>query len=230
LTEMEVFQRHSKLLGPGKMKLIREASILVAGLGGLGSVVSDSLYRLGVGKLILLDNKTIDPPDLNRQSLYTSEDLGKLKVDAAEERLKAIHSFSQLITANVDVTDKISVSNLITKCKINGIADCLDNYRSRFDLEKLVRGDIFMIHGGVKNDFGQVTTITSGRSLKSLYRGEEDQEEIEVLPQIVKAIGSIMVQEIVNNILGSPLLIDKLLIFELADFKISKIDLDLSEG
>lgn len=224
----EIFSRHRLFLGEEKMSLIRQASIVVAGVGGLGSVVCDSLYRLGIGKLILIDNKKVDIPDLNRQSLYTSKDIGEYKVKAAADRLDEIHSFTEIITAKIDITDQNALFALRDEHNYNGIADCLDNYKSRFDLEKLIESEIFMVHGGVRNDFGQVTTINKERSLRTLYQGEQDFEEIiPVLPQIVKIIGSIMTQEIVNNIFGEPQLLDKLVIFELADFSLYKQIVDL---
>ncbi|MCF7912194.1 MAG: ThiF family adenylyltransferase [Candidatus Cloacimonetes bacterium] len=224
----EIFSRHSMFLGEEKMRLIRESSIVVAGLGGLGSVVCDSLYRLGVGKLILIDNKKVDLPDLNRQSLYTSRDIGQAKVKAAADRLADIHSYTEIITARIDIRDENALVALRDEHSFDGIADCLDNYNSRFDLENLLESEVFMVHGGVKNDFGQVTTINKGRSLRTLYQGEQDFPEIiPVVPQIVKIIGSVMTQEIVNNIFGEPQLLDKLVIFELADFSLYKQKVDL---
>ncbi len=224
-----IFSRHRLFLGEEKLRLIRQSSIVVAGVGGLGTVVSDSLYRLGVGKLILIDNKKVDISDLNRQSLYTSKDIGKYKVKAATDRLGEIHSFTEIVTARIDITDQDALIEFRDEHKFDGIADCLDNYKSRFELEKLIDSDVFMVHGGVRNDYGQVTTINQGRSLRALYQGEIDSEEvIPVLPQIVKIIGSIMTQEIINNIIGEPYLLDKLVIFELADFTLFKQTVNLT--
>jgi molybdopterin-synthase adenylyltransferase len=224
----EIFSRHNLFLGEEKMRLIRQSSILVAGIGGLGSVVCDSLHRLGVGKLILIDNKKVDLPDLNRQSLYTSRDIGQAKVKAAADRLAKIHNYTEIVTARIDIRDENALFALRDEHEYDGIADCLDNYNSRFDLEKLIESDIFMVHGGVRNDFGQVTTIIKERSLRALYQGEQDFEEIiPVLPQIVQIIGSIMTQEILNNIFGEPQLLDKLVIFELGDFSLYKQNVDL---
>ena len=56
---------------------------MVAGLGGLGCGVAETLVRAGIGRLVLVDHQTVSPSDLNRQILYQTGDVGRKKVAAA---------------------------------------------------------------------------------------------------------------------------------------------------
>lgn len=70
-----------------KQAKIEEQVALVLGTGGLGCTVAFALGRLGIKKMILWDFDTIDVTNLNRQILFSKEDVGKNKVDVAAERV-----------------------------------------------------------------------------------------------------------------------------------------------
>jgi molybdopterin/thiamine biosynthesis adenylyltransferase len=71
---------------------LRKATVLIIGIGGIGSWVSYLLAAAGVGKLIIADGDTIELSNLTRQVLFTSEDIGRLKVEVAAERLRQLNS------------------------------------------------------------------------------------------------------------------------------------------
>lgn len=62
---------------------LREQTVLVLGVGGLGSVVLMNVLRLGVKKVIIVDYDVVDVHNLNRQIMFGPEDVGKRKVDSA---------------------------------------------------------------------------------------------------------------------------------------------------
>lgn len=223
-----VFSRNTGVWGDDRQKTLERATILVAGAGGLGCFVSQTLVRSGVGCLILVDDGTIDPPDLNRQILYTREDLGRPKVEVAAERLSAIHGLTEIIPLQQRVTANQPLQTVVPPGKINGMVDCLDNFGSRYILEQMVTDRMFLVHGGVQADYGQVTTILKNRtpSLKSIY-GNTDEADgpLAVCPQAVACIASAMSYEVLHNIWGEPRLANMLLIIELSDFTFSKITL-----
>ena len=80
---MERYARHINLFTEEVFARIQQARVLVAGAGGLGSTVLQLLARYGFGEIHFYDDGLLDPPDLNRQLLYTSEDLGVAKASAA---------------------------------------------------------------------------------------------------------------------------------------------------
>jgi molybdopterin/thiamine biosynthesis adenylyltransferase len=224
----EVFSRNILTWGEEKQQQLAEACILVAGVGGLGCTVAEILVRSGVGKLIIIDNGIIDEPDLNRQILYTRDDLGKAKVDVAAEKLSRIHAQSTIIPVNSRIIADPALLNRLWHYNFHGIADCLDNFSSRFILEGLLKEGMFLVHGGVQNDYGQITTIKkhTTKTLKALYPNVEDAgSPLPVCPQIVSCVGSMMASEIVYNLWNTPQLLNILFIIELSDFTFSKIQL-----
>jgi bacteriocin biosynthesis cyclodehydratase domain-containing protein len=76
--------------GPERQQRLMDATVLVVGVGGLGSTVADLLARAGVGTLILADDDSVEAANLARQTLFAASDVGRLKVDAAASRLRAI--------------------------------------------------------------------------------------------------------------------------------------------
>ena len=85
----------------------------------------------------------------------------------------------------------------------------------------------FLVHGGVQNDFGQITTIKIGKtqSLEEIYQGLRIPVPVPIIPQTVTAIGSLFAQEIINNLFGKPQLLNKMLILELVDFSMFKMEI-----
>ena len=63
--------------------MLEKQAVLVLGIGGLGSVVTIEMLRLGIGKIFLVDYDVVDIHNLNRQLLFSHADIGKKKVEAA---------------------------------------------------------------------------------------------------------------------------------------------------
>lgn len=76
--------------GPERQRRLLDATVLVIGVGGLGSSVAELLTRAGIGTLVLADNDVVERSNLPRQSLYAEHDIGALKVDAAAARLRLL--------------------------------------------------------------------------------------------------------------------------------------------
>jgi len=223
-----VFSRNIQAWGAEKQTQLAEARILVAGVGGLGSTVAEILVRSGVGTLIILDSGRVDEPDLNRQILYTRDDLGKLKVDVAAQKLSAIHGRTTIIPINRRLEQDASLFEMLWHYNFQGIADCFDNFSSRFVLERLLTPDLFLVHGGVQSDYGQITTIKKNMTptLHQLYAAMDDaRAPLPVCPQIVCCVGALMASEVLRNLWRTPQLLNTLLIVELSDFSFSKIQL-----
>ena len=82
--------RSKQLLGEGKINALEDKVILVIGVGGVGGTALEALARSGFKKFVLIDFDKVDISNLNRQILFTSEDVGKDKVFAAKDRLLKI--------------------------------------------------------------------------------------------------------------------------------------------
>jgi len=208
--------------GKENQQRIANASVLVAGVGGLGATVSQLLVRAGVGKLFLVDDGIIDWPDLNRQLLYGEGDVGRAKLKVAGERLRVINSTTEitLVEGRID-------ANFIMPADLIAVADCLDNYRSRFQLDELTPEGVYLVHGGLQGDHGQVMTLQSGRSqrLTEIFAGAYQPEgDIPVTPDSVVMIAALMVNELFATLFGQPKLLNRCLIISLNDFHISFLD------
>lgn len=72
---------------------LKEQSVLLLGVGGLGSVIMMNLLRLGIKKLIIVDYDVVDVHNLNRQIMFSPEDVGKPKTEMATKNSK-FHNIS----------------------------------------------------------------------------------------------------------------------------------------
>lgn len=84
---IEQFSRTELLLGEAAMKKLHASRVAVFGIGGVGGYTVEALARCGVGALDLIDSDTISVSNINRQLLATHSTVGKLKVDAARDRI-----------------------------------------------------------------------------------------------------------------------------------------------
>ena len=220
----DLFQKNIAYWGNASQNILKNSSILIAGCGGLGSVVSSNLIRSGIGKLILIDYEQVEISNLNRQIFFEVGDIGDFKTRVTKERLKAINPFCKIEILDTKLSENTDLSSL----KFNGVADCLDNYKSRFILEKQLDKNSFLVHGGISLDFGQITTIIHGKSksLEEIFKGVDSFNNNGILPQIVNIIGSLMSHEIINNLIKKPQLLNRILVFELEDFSINFINLN----
>ena len=88
---MEAFSRTALLLGDEGMEKLKNATVAVFGLGGVGGYVVEALARSGVGALELVDHDTISLTNINRQLLATVDTVGQPKAEAAKARALAIN-------------------------------------------------------------------------------------------------------------------------------------------
>lgn len=87
----ERFSRTRLLLGRSAMETLKNARVIVFGVGGVGGYVIEALARSGVGAIDIVDNDTVCMSNLNRQIIATTSTLGMYKVDAAEQRMLDIN-------------------------------------------------------------------------------------------------------------------------------------------
>lgn len=136
-----------------------ETPVVVAGAGGLGSHVLMSLARLAPLTIEIWDPAIVDPPDLNRQILYTEESLGRCKTEAATEMLRRINGELTILTQPSAIS-KTAFTERSTVDPPFVLFDCLDSFAARAELEAIrIKTGCTVIHGGVEGWYGQVTTI-----------------------------------------------------------------------
>ena len=113
-----------QLLGEQNIKSLESKVILVIGLGGVGGTALEALARSGFKKFILIDCDKVDESNLNRQILYTRNNIGSNKVDAAKEHLLKINNKFKIKTINTKVEE--TTLNELKLGKIDFIIDAID--------------------------------------------------------------------------------------------------------
>ncbi len=219
-----IFERQISFWGEEKQHLLKEASVFVAGLGGLGCLLSEILVRSGVGKVYIFDRDTVRETDLNRQFFYTQYDLGKRKIDVASDWLSRIHAYTDIIPMYGDILE----GDFFLPGDINGVADCLDNFESRFALWKSLEKGLFYVHSGVEAFFGQVLSLIKGRSsdLSEIFANYDDSERIiPVSANSASVVSSLASTEVIYNLFNEPKLLNTILVIDLSDYSFNKIRL-----
>ncbi|MEQ9439744.1 MAG: molybdopterin-synthase adenylyltransferase MoeB [Cyclobacteriaceae bacterium] len=129
--ELERYSRH--LIIPefnieGQRKL-KAAKVLVVGTGGLGAPLLSYLVAAGVGNIGIVDFDTVDDSNLQRQILFTVDDVGRPKVEAAAERLRKQNPYVNIKTYNMALT---SANALDIIQDYDVVADGTDNFPTRY--------------------------------------------------------------------------------------------------
>ena len=128
---MERYQRQIQLedIGPEGQQALANAKVLVVGAGGLGSPILQYLAAAGVGSLGIADMDTVALSNLHRQLLYTTADVGKPKVQAAQERLKSLNPDVEIRVYSEGV-QTANIMEMIAPYDL--IIDGTDNFSARY--------------------------------------------------------------------------------------------------
>lgn len=153
-SEIERYQRQL-LVDSWDQTRLKNARVLVVGVGGLGGISATYLAAAGVGHLRICDSDTVELSNLNRQILFTAEDIGKPKAALVAKRLSAQNREIKIET----VSDKLIETNageLASGCDL--IIDGLDNHSDRLTLNKASFDlDIPFIYGAINEWQGQLS-------------------------------------------------------------------------
>ncbi|MEM0284821.1 MAG: HesA/MoeB/ThiF family protein [Sulfolobales archaeon] len=222
---LERYARQLPLIGIDGQRKLLKSTALVVGAGGLGSSVLPYLVAAGVGRILIVDKGYVDLPDLNRQVLYSEDDLGKAKAIVAAERLRRLNSSISIVSYIMDVTDK-HFEELVMSADV--IVDCLDNWTARFVLNELAVKHLKpLVHAGVQEFYGQATTVIPGQTpcLKCIVPKASDRgEPIPIIGFTPAVLGSIEASEVIKILLGEkPALAGILLVVDLKNVEFSKI-------
>lgn len=131
------YSRTELLLGKDGLEKLRSASVMVFGVGGVGSHCIEALARSGVGKLILIDNDTVSLTNINRQSIAYHSTVGKYKTKVMEERIRDICPEIQVVTYELFVLPD-NLETLFTE-KVDYIIDAIDTVTAKIALVQLAK-------------------------------------------------------------------------------------------
>lgn len=117
-----------------KTKTLKQKTVLLLGLGGVGGHAFETLLRSGIGTIIVVDNDVIDETNLNRQLLSTNKNIGQYKVDEAKKRQKDINQECKIIKINKFINEE-NIESLFEN-KIDFVIDAIDTIKTKKQLIK----------------------------------------------------------------------------------------------
>ena len=149
-------------IGESGQSKLADASLLIVGVGALGSASALYLAAAGVGHLSIADADDVRLSNLNRQVLYNEEDLGQQKAPVAKRHLEKINS-DVTIEAHGRI-DSSNLNNILEARKFDAIIDGTDNFETRYLInEASVDHDIPYLYGSVLGWQGQMTIFDAKR-------------------------------------------------------------------
>lgn len=213
--EKKQYQRHISLpsFGLDGQKLLKKASVLVIGAGGLGCPVLQYLTAAGVGTIGIVDEDLIESSNLQRQVLYSLSDTGDFKVEVAAQKLEQLNPFIK-INPHVIRFNADNAESLLQGYDI--VVDGTDNFASRYLInDACVLFNKVLIYGAIYQFEGQVSVFNfkNGPTYRCLFPNPSkfntiaNCSEVGVLGVLPGIIGNFQALEVIKVItgLGEPL-------------------------
>ncbi|QMS85884.1 tRNA threonylcarbamoyladenosine dehydratase [Candidatus Xianfuyuplasma coldseepsis] len=127
-----MFRRLELLIGPEKLAILQQKTVLIVGLGGVGGNAAEAIARSGFGRILLVDQDVVEPSNINRQLVARSTTLGKPKVDVMEQRIVDINPNCDVVTYHTFYD--YSTKDTIWDNDIDYIIDCIDTITYKIDI------------------------------------------------------------------------------------------------
>ena len=214
--------------GEAGQEKLKNSSVLVSRVGGVGSVVAYELAAAGVGKLVLAHGGNTKHSDLNRQLVMTYDNLGKSRVESAERRLKELNPQLEIETLPENVSEA-NVKSLVDRADL--IVDCAPLFSERFAMNaEAVKQGKPIIECAMYELEIQITTIIPGKTpcLSCLYPQEPSawKRQFPVFGAVSGMVACMGAMEAIKLLsgLGQPLL-GKLFTCDLRDMTFRKISI-----
>lgn len=236
--ELKRYSRHLNLpnFGMEAQEKLKESKVLIVGTGGLGAPLLLYLTAAGVGTIGIVDFDTVDESNLQRQVLFSTEDIGKNKTSVAVEKLKALNPNITFKVYNEKLTSENALS-IIDDFDV--VADGTDNFPTRYLVNDAcvllnkpnIYGSIFQYEGQV-SVFNYFDGKEWGPNYRDLYPEPPPPglvpscAEGGVLGVLPGIIGSMQASETIKVLLGigSPLS-GKLFVYDTLDFSTRKLNI-----
>ena len=229
LTEQEIkrYQRQIEVFGEECQEKLKNASVLVAGTGGLGSSIAIYLACAGIGKMRLVDRDIVDLTNLNRQILYADSDVGRKKAECARDKIRMVNPSVEVEALSTVITED-SVNEIVDGCDM--VLDAMDNFHARYLLNKAILAkNIPLFHGAIDGFYGQATTIVPGRTacLRCVYSQAPPATSWPAVGVTCGILGCIQATEAIKYIVGKGRLLEnRLLLVDGLDMVMEEIPVE----
>ena len=190
----------------GQQKL-KSAKVLVLGMGGLGCPLSIYLASLGIGTIGIVDNDKVELSNLNRQIIYSIDDIGKYKVNVAKNKIKIINKNTIIKSYKIRV-NKTNIEKLIKNFDI--LCDGTDNFKTRLLInDHAHKQKKILISAAVSGFDGHIFKFNFKKKtpcyrcfLPEIPEQNNNCETEGVIPTITGVMGTLQANEVVNSILN----------------------------
>ena len=188
-------------------KKLKSSKVLVLGMGGLGCPLSIYLASLGVGTIGIVDNDKVEISNLNRQIIYSLEDLGKYKVDVAKKKIKIINK-NKIIKSHKIRINRNNIVKLFKNYDI--VCDGTDNFKTRLLVnDHALKQKKVLISAAVSGFDGHIFKFNFKKKtpcyrcfLPQIPSQSNNCEDDGVIPTITGIMGTLQANEVVNSILN----------------------------
>lgn len=199
--------------GMDSQELLKNAKVLIAGMGGLGCPTAQYLASSGVGTIGIADDDTVSLSNLHRQILYNPEDVGAYKVDVAAKRLEQQNPSISIIPYQLrinssNVMELISGFDLIIEGTDNFETKCLLNDACVLAGKPLVYGAIYQHEGQVSIWNVLQKDGTYSPNYRDIFPNAEESQvpncrEGGVIPTLAGIVGCMQANEAIKYLIGS---------------------------
>lgn len=152
---MNWLERTELILGKEKIKNLKNANILVVGLGGVGAYAAEQICRAGVGKMTIVDCDMIEITNINRQLTALNSTIGKFKTEILTERFYDINPDIELTVVNDFIHDEKTV-NLLKSQPFDYIVDAIDTLSPK----------VFLVYHAVQLGLKVVSSMGAGGKME----------------------------------------------------------------
>jgi molybdopterin/thiamine biosynthesis adenylyltransferase len=205
----EEWERYARQVGPGVLtregqQRLKQATVLVTRVGGMGGPAAVSLTMAGVGRVIIAHGGRLISPDLNRQVLGSESGLGLPRVPAFAERLRSLNRFVEIEAIDQEPDDSDAAA-LARRCELFVSAPPTFAERLRLNRAAVAAG-IPLIDAAQWGLSGTLTVVRPGQTacLECLYPSPPPfEEDFPVVGAISAAIGSLAALEAIKILSGA---------------------------
>lgn len=228
------YTRHLQLpqIGVSGQKKLKRSNVLIIGAGGLGSPVALYLAAAGVGQITIVDGDYVDVTNLQRQIIFTTDQVGQSKALCAKERLLGLNPSITVVA----VTEHLSINNaenLIKRADL--ILDCTDNFATRYLINDICsQHKKPWVFASIYQFSGQCALFTENSACFRCLFPDPPSEIADcntagVLGVLPGLLGTLQASEAVKFLTGLPCpLENNLLMVEASDLTFRKIKLNKS--
>ena len=234
--ELRRYDRHIILenIGIKGQEKLKSAKVLVVGAGGLGTPVLQYLSAAGVGTIGIVDKDLVEESNLQRQTIYTDKDVGKLKTVTTRNKIREQNKNVTVNIYNIYVTKKTALKIL---SDYDIIVDCTDNIEARYVInDACIILNKPWVYGSVYKFEGQVSVFNYKKqaTYRCLYPEQEKKvpkaSTVGIFGVLPGIIGTIQASEVIKIITGiGEVLSGKVLVYNLLKHSIHKYQLKREE-